>query len=379
VRKNYVREGEKIVTYSEVEKIANEYIFPLARKLYGLDGYEITLVDRGYEICEGQNAVYFCEKKSESTKIFRISLNDRSREDLLAEAEYIRYLSANGGSVSNVVESQNGNLIEKIIYNDVAYYVSLFEKAKGKQFHENSYRYREGVPITEYYYNVGKTIGKLHQLSKRYKPVHRRYSFFDKYNAKYINELIPDSFALLKTKLNELFSALEELGCGCDIYGMTHFDYNDSNYSINFDTGKITVYDFDNSCFAWYAYDLAFNWMFGVGVALNEKDITKRRERMEEYFNTVLEGYKSETEFADWLLDKFPFFINTVMAVHIIEAFEYIRSNGEEPEYDFELSYLVKCIEDDIPYMGFFDAVYSCKNPFEYEDKRIADFIAALS
>jgi hypothetical protein len=64
------------------------------------------------------------------------------------------------------------------------------------------------------------------------------------------------------------------------------------------------------------------------------------------------------------------------MSLHIIEAFEHIRSNGEEPDYDFELSYLIKCIEDDIPYMGFFDDIYSCDNPFGYEDERIGVFIA---
>lgn len=42
---------------------------------------------------------------------------------------------------------------------------------------ENNYQYREGVPITEYYYNCGKVLGKMHQLSKGYTPVHSRYDF----------------------------------------------------------------------------------------------------------------------------------------------------------------------------------------------------------
>jgi len=364
--------------YSEVKKIVDDHIFPLVRKLYGLDGYEIKFIDRGYEISEWQNAVYCCEKEGEGAKIFRISLSGRSHEELLAEAEYIRFLYENGGSVSNVIESQNGKLLEEITHNAVTYFVSLFDKAKGKQFHENGYRYREGVQIAEYYFNIGQTIGKLHQLSKKYKPVHRRYSFLDKYNTAYVNGLIPDSYALLKVKLNEFIKTLDVLGCDCDFYGMIHFDYNDSNYSIDFETGQITVYDFDNSCFGWYMYDLAYAWMFAVGFAQHEKDITKRKERMEVFFNAVLEGYKSETDLINWLLDKFPFFINTVMAVHIIDAFEHIRRNKEEPEYDFGLSYLIKCIEDDIPYMGFFDEIYSCDTPFEYEDKRINLFIETL-
>ena len=44
---------------------------------------------------------------------------------------------------------------------------------------------------------------------------------------------------------------------------------------------------------------------------------------------------------------------------------------GEEPEYDEELSYLIKCMEEDIPYMGFFHEIYSCEEPFEYEERDI--------
>jgi len=47
---------------------------------------------------------------------------------------------------------------------------------------------------------------------------------------------------------------------------MIHFDYNDGNYSIDFDTGQITVYDFDNSLFGWYMYNLADLWGNGQRV-----------------------------------------------------------------------------------------------------------------
>lgn len=44
-----------------------------------------------------------------------------------------------------------------------------------------------------------------------------------------------------------------------------------------------------------------------------------------------------------------------------------MRDNGEELECNEVLSYLIKCMEDDIPYMGFFHGIYSCEDPFEYE------------
>jgi Ser/Thr protein kinase RdoA (MazF antagonist) len=130
---------------------------------------------------------------------------------------------------------------------------------------ENNYWNREGAPISEYYYNCGKVLGRLHQISKGYTPVHCRYSFFDKYNAEYIDKLIPDSLSLLKEKLVELLKTLEGLDRDRESFGMIHFDLNDGNYSIDFDNGQITVYDFDNSCFGWYMYALADLWISGVG------------------------------------------------------------------------------------------------------------------
>ncbi|WP_240479721.1 phosphotransferase enzyme family protein [Paenibacillus wynnii] len=254
--------------------------------MYGLEGYEFNPVK---EHKRGRNVVYTCVKEGIDAKILRIAfLNDRSREDFLGELEYVRYLFDHGGSVSNVVSSQKGNLLEEITHNNHTFFVCLFEKARGKMLVENHYRYREGVPLSEYYYNCGKVLGKLHQLSKGYAPVHPRYSFFDKYNAEYIDKLIPSSLSLLKEKLLGLLKTLGGLGRNHESFGMIHFDYNDGNYSIDFDTGQITVYDFDNSCYGWYMFDLASIWGNGMGWIQSEPDADKRKKFMEDYFEGVL-------------------------------------------------------------------------------------------
>ncbi|WP_461612172.1 phosphotransferase enzyme family protein [Clostridium sp. Marseille-QA1073] len=334
-----------------------------------MEGYEITPI-KAHEV--GRNVVYNCEKDGAGAKILRIAfLNDRSGEDFLGEVEYIKYLFDHGGSVSDVVNSRNGKLLEEIAHNNHTFSICLFEKAKGKMFVENNYRYREGAPITEYYYNCGKVLGKLHQLSKEYTPAHRRYSFFNKYNAEYIDKLIPDSLSLLKEKLVQLLKSLEELDRNRESFGMVHFDYNDGNYSIDFNTGQITVYDFDNSCYCWYMFDLASLWTNGVGWIQFEQDAAKRKKFMDDYFETVLAGYRSETVIENSMLDKLPLFIQVVLMENIVDAFEVMWNNGDELECDEDLSYRIKCLEDDIPYMGFFHEIYSCEEPFEYEKRNI--------
>jgi Ser/Thr protein kinase RdoA (MazF antagonist) len=361
--------GGDIINYNEVVKISDAYLLPLVSELYGLEGYLIKPV-KAHD--GGRNVVYTCEKEGTDAKILRIAfLNDRSREDFLGELEYVRYLFEHGGSVSDVVSSRKGNLLEEITHNNHTFFICLFKKAKGKMLVENNYRYREGAPITEYYYNCGKVLGKLHQISKGYTPVHRRYSFFDKYNAEYIEKLIPGSLPLLKEKLLELLKTLEGLDRNRDSFGMVHFVYNDGNYSIDFETGQITVYDFDNSCYCLYMFDLAGLWTHGVGWIQLEPDAGKRKKFIDDYFETVLAGYRSETEIENSMLDKLPLFIQVTLMEGIVDAFEVMRNNGEEPECDEELSYRIKCLEDDIPYMGFFHEIYSCDEPFEYEKRNI--------
>lgn len=180
------------------------------------------------------------------------------------------------------------------LYNNHTFFICLFEKAKGKLLVGNNYQYREGALLSEYFYNCGKVLGKLHQISKSYTPVHRRHSFFEKFNADYIDKLIPDSLSLLKEKILELLNTLEGLDWSQETFGIIHFDYNDGNYSIDFDTGQITVYDFDNSCFGGYMYDLAGLWTNGVGWIQFEPDPGKRKKFMDDYFEMVLAGYRSE-------------------------------------------------------------------------------------
>ncbi|WP_338554103.1 phosphotransferase [Paenibacillus sp. KS-LC4] len=357
------------MNYNETVLIGDTYLIPAVTELFGLEGYEMKLIP-AHE--GGRNVVYNCEKGGSASKILRISfLPDRSREDFLGETEYIRYLFEHGGSVSNVISSRKGKLLEEISYNNHTFFVCLFEKAKGKMLVENNYRYREGVPITEYYYNCGKVLGKLHQISKGYTPAHRRHSFFDKYNVDYMDKLIPSSLPLLKEKLVELLHTLKGVDSNEDTFGMIHFDYNDGNYSIDFDNGQITVYDFDNSCYCWYMFDLAGLWTHGVGWIQFEPDADKRKKFMDDYFETVLAGYTSETKIEKSMLDKLPLFIKVTLMENIVDAFEVMRNNGEEPECDEELSYLIKCLEDDIPYKGFFHEIYDCEEPFEYEERTI--------
>lgn len=332
--------------YQEVIDVFEETILPVVVDRYKLDGYRVQPLN-SHE--GGRNVIYICEKEGELSFVLRVSYqDDRSKEDYLAELEYVRYLHENGASVSNVITSKDSNLVEEVVYGSQTLYICLFEKAKGMQLAENNYRYREEAPLTEYFFNCGKTLGKIHQLSKEYHPVHSRMHFADKFNMKYIDELLPEKLSAVKVKIAEILDDLERIEKTNENYGMVHFDYSDGNYHIDFEDGQITVYDFDNSCHAWYMYDLAELWTHGEGWIMYEEDSEKRKQFMEDYFAEILKGYRTETSIDDKMVELLPLFVQAGRVEHIVDAYEVERSTGENYMDKDEIDELCSKILEDI-------------------------------
>lgn len=316
----------------------------------------------------GRNLVYRIGARA----FLRISgLTDRTADDYLAETEYVHFLAEGGAAVADSIPSGNGNRVELI--DGMA--VSLFTPAKGDQIADHGYRYRDGAPIEEYFFNCGKTLGRIHALSKKYRPTHARFDFFDKYNEGYFEQLIPDDFLCLKTitgrrlkdSLHKLLERLRALDRSPQNYGMVHFDYSDGNYNIEYDTGRINVFDFDNCRTCWYMFDIANLWSHGLGWVARNPDPDARHAYMDAYMREVVRGYRTECEIGDEELQNLELMVNAVLMENIIDNFEVFRAAGAAYDFDEEQSYHVKCFADGLPWLGFYSDVFSVDAPFEVQ------------
>ena len=313
--------------------------------LFGAETWSVGMVP---EHEGGRNRVFIIENAEGEKRVLRISmLEDRTEEDYLAETEFIHYLADNGASVADVIPSVNGRFVEHI----GGLFASLFEYAPGMLISDNGYRYRDGAPLEEYFFLTGKTLGKIHALSKKYQPVHHRPQYFDKYNMAYIDRLIPDSYAELKHAISSRLEAFHSLPQDNDSYGTVHFDYSDGNYHIDMDTGRITVFDFDNCINCWYMFDLANLWTHGEGWFYHIEDGRERAKGMQRYFDTILAGYRTETDVAEEVLDKLPLFIDMVLIENIVDEFECCERAGEPLEYE-DIEDAAECLMYSIPYAG---------------------------
>jgi Ser/Thr protein kinase RdoA (MazF antagonist) len=329
---------------------------------FNLNSEDLNKFD-AYEGCA--NLVYTCSRKNQPV-ILRVSYRqDRPMDQITAELDFINYLAENGVQIARSIYSCNDELVAKCYIDETPFYLVCFEKGRGMRVPDNAYRYRADAPIEEYFHNWGKVLGQMHRLAKAYLPKNnqiRRPDWFQLHARQLdIDATIPFELQIVRDRVRSLLSEIADLPKDDHCYGLLHGDFNDGNFTVDYSNGNMTVFDFDDCCYFWFVYELASAWEGGIGRTMY-KGLEERKSFMDYYMNHVLEGYFSENELSTSWLDRIPIFIKLIQVEEFLYFVQYFHDPDEEMQAP--LRYLIKCIEEDLPYMGFFDSVYSPQNPF---------------
>lgn len=355
------------MTRQDIIKLVQTRALARATALFGTT-QEALAIYGDYEGC--QNLVYDYERDGQPM-ILRVSFRpDRPPEQIQAEVHFVNYLANHGARVSRAVPSVSGNLVETLAIDGQTFVVVSFVKGKGMRVSDNGYRYREGVSISEYFQNWGRTLGQLHALSKCYAPLNlrvRRPEWLEWRTAQSIDACVPESLPIVREKFKGLLEQLQALPKSADGYGLIHNDFNDGNFTVNYDNGDITVFDFDDACYGWFVYELAVAWEGGVGRTMFEPGAQERRAFMEYYFDQVMLGYTRENTLASDWLERLPLFLKVVEMDSLLCRLEYRAANALPLVGDSEVNYLVYCVEQDIPHLGLFDPSFDPEHPFSLE------------
>ena len=334
------------------------------KSLWNLENYQLSIHPQ-YDGC--QNIIYYLTN-GVNEYVLRLSFReDRNCELLKAETHFIDYLHSGGANVAYPIISVNNTFVETIRLGNIDIYGVLFVKANGFRLPDKNYQYREGVSLDEYYFNYGKTLGLMHKLTKSYVPVNDRiirHGLIENMENILIPKYLPGNLNIIKNKFDILISETKQFQKDKDSYGLIHADFGDGNFTIDYTNGNITIFDFDDSAYCWFMYDIADAWTKGTGWAMSEKCIEKRKNKMNEYFGKIMNAYSTENTINDKWLSKLPFFIKIVEMEALISEFQSSVVNSEVVEYDEEMNYRIECIEKDIQYLGFFDKIYDHENPF---------------
>jgi len=298
--------------------------------------------------------------------ILRVSFTpERTLEQIQAELHFVNYLAENGVSVSRPVPSLDGNLVEIIEAAGIAFHAVTFIKGRGMRVPDNEYRYRSDAPVEEYFRNWGKILGQMHALTKDYQPesdVIRRPDWFELHKSRLaLAAQLPDRLHRVQAQIQIILDELKSLPSDTDTFGLIHGDFNDGNFTVDYADGTITVFDFDDSCHFWFLYEIASAWEGGIGRTMF-RGLSERKAFMQHYMEQVMEGYNQENSLSDEWLERLPLFIQLIQVEEFLHYARYL--DEPDDELQGELNYKIKCIENGIPWMGFFDAIYSPDKPF---------------
>jgi Ser/Thr protein kinase RdoA (MazF antagonist) len=346
----------------EIIQICDRQVLGTASRLFGIRKDGLRLV-AGYEGCA--NLVYEC-KDEEQPRILRISFRpDRTAEQIQAELHFVNYLAEHGVRVSRPTLSQNGKQLEMVRVRGIHLHIVSFIKGRGMRVPDNGYRYREGAPIEEYFQNWGRVLGQMHALAKDYQPASdqvARPGWFEIHKSRLMIEAqVPKRLPVVRAQIQSLLEQILALPKDRDSYGLIHGDFNDGNFTVDYANGDMTVFDFDDCCYFWFIYELASAWEGGIGRVMF-RGLEERKVFMDRYMEQMMEGYNQENSLsAEWLA-RLPLFVRLIQVEEFLHFAQYIDEPDEEMQA--QLGYRIKCIEDGIPYMGFFDSIYSPERPF---------------
>jgi Ser/Thr protein kinase RdoA (MazF antagonist) len=283
----------------------NDSILHEALQRYGSQVDTVVSLD-GFE-----NFIYEIQVAGQP-RILRIAHSlHRTPAMVAGEIDWINYLADHGVSVPRALPSLQDRLVEVIPAADGSEFSAVtFTKAPGKRAGREDWA--NGLPKA-----LGQLLGRMHALTKEYRvpdPRIKRPEIFDELENFAVRYLPAGEEAVIR-KYDELLAYLHTLPTTPDVYGLVHQDAHAGNFFLQ--DGRITLFDFDDCLYGWYAYDIAMAFMYNLPLHCTEND----REFGRKFLAEFLSGYTLENTVEREWLAQIPHFlklreIDLYIAIH---------------------------------------------------------------
>lgn len=245
-------------------------------------------------------------------RILRIAHSlHRTPEQIAGELDWLNHLADRGVSVARPLPSAEGRLVEILPAADGSVFsAASFEKAPGRPPRREDWQ--NGLPRT-----LGRLLGRMNALAKTYRVPDARikrpeiFDDIDGFAARYL----PPGEETVTRKYDELLAYLHTLPTTPDVYGLIHQDAHGGNFFVQ--DGCITLFDFDDCLYGWYAYDIAMALFYVLPLHCTDADRDFGRRFMLEF----LSGYRLENDIDAAWLAQIPYFlklreIDLYIAIH---------------------------------------------------------------
>ena len=219
---------------------------------------------------------------------------------------FVRFLGENQAQIVFPKYSPGGNLYETFSFEDHLWVGYSMELVPGKTKPEKSWD-------PDFFRNWGATIGKLHRLAQEY-PSWK--SSVDPMTGEDLLTWLGEwegfynwcQDEAVKSKWVEIKEELEVLPITRDSFGFIH---NDPHiWNLLEDGNRITLLDFDVANHHWFVNDIAIacqNILIFLSGGLNR--LVWNRDKLLQFLNLFMEGYRRENHLAPEWLDRLDLFI----------------------------------------------------------------------
>lgn len=294
--------------------------------IYGINTKDLIPISVGFH-----NTVF-----SYQNRIFRLSsCRRRSLTDIESEIAFLQDLGEKGIPVSLPTKSPNGRFIESNEQHNIV----CFEKAKGKPVDVTD---RE-VWNKDLFYKWGKLIGEIHHASKDIKVDRPAWSIE---NTDLLKLLPKINSEIIASRYQQLLNQLLSYEMRSDLYGLIHNDFHQGNFFVN--EGKITVFDFDDSAYHWFAYDLATSFYHAYWQS--SSFTPEYTEFSSAFWENFLKGYQQEHTISKELIQQIPILLK-IREIFLYTLFLEKWDIGNLDDWqDYTLTNLKNNIETGEPY-----------------------------
>jgi amicoumacin kinase len=203
-------------------------------------------------IGDSENYVYSFTAAEKRCFLRLSSTHHRTLSQIEAELDFVRYLDQGGVAVSLPLTSLNGLAVEKIESAGRDLLACVFEEVEGEPFVFNP-----DEANTKHFRMCGQTLGRIHALARKYAPSadSRRFAWNEDDCILNAERYLPQSENVAWTEYHHLMDWLRKLPKDEQSFGLIHGDFGATNYRYHED--RLSVFDFDDCCYHWFAYDLA--------------------------------------------------------------------------------------------------------------------------
>ena len=282
-------------------------------------------------IRNGENVIYKLLFNNELYCIRITSPDHRSFNQIGAELDWMSYLSQCNISLAEPLKSLNQQYLCELREGNNLYYVAIFKWANGALFK------KEDNWNPAFIKSLGQLMGEIHQKTVKYNSSglsEKRKIWEESRHIVKAEEILKNENANVLRAWLEAKAWYDSLQRTDDSYGLAHLDIHTGNFHI-VDNTKITLFDFDDSAYCFFAYDICVSLM-SFSDCGNDKFSYQEAERA--FLKSYLKAYKLPQI---WL-DRIPCF----RRLRRLEMYSWVNFMYGANKEDRHIDYL-QSIEDE--------------------------------